>query len=57
MHCILIFIQYYHMFRLSTSASIRQDTGSKDIKQDKPLLENSRYKIIVKFISIIMETE
>ena len=32
MHCILIFIQYYHMFQLSTSAIIRQDTGSKDSK-------------------------
>ena len=28
----MIFIQHYHMFRLSSSAIIRQDTGSKNSK-------------------------
>jgi hypothetical protein len=47
MHCILIFIQYYHMFWLSTSAIIRQDTGSKDSKTGEASpgtlwLENTR---------------
>jgi hypothetical protein len=41
MYCILIFIEYYYMFRLSTSVIIRQDTGSKGSKKERPLLANS----------------